>query len=425
MVETRPRLHAPEEAREHRPALVDRLAKRLLLSALARVREGSLVVRGEGRFGPGGEPAAEVIPRDPALWRRAAFGGDVGMGEAFVEGWWSSPDLVAVIRLAIRNMEVFEGAGGYLARLASWANRRRHRARDNSPEGSRRNVADHYDLGNEFYRLFLDDSLAYSCAYYERPDDPLGKAQVQKFDRICRKLRLGPHDRLLEIGTGWGGFAAHAALKYGCRVTTTTLSAKQHDYARGLFARLGLSGRVSLLADDYRALRGTFDKVASIEMFEAVGLSHYDEFFAVLERLLRPGGTALVQTITMNEQRFDAYRRRPDFIQAHVFPGAELASLSEILKSLGRVTTMSLAHLEDIGAHYVRTLRAWRERFLASLDDVRALGFDGRFLRKWEYYLAYCEAAFAERYIGDAQLLLTKHPNESPVGDEPWERSGC
>lgn len=387
----------------------------MLVGVLAGVREGRLSVSGAGTFGPGGGPEAAVEIRDEAMWKRALFGGDVGLGEAYVDGMWTTPDLVSVIRVAIRNMEVFDAAGGVLARIGAWFNRRRHARRDNSVEGSRRNIADHYDLGNEFYRLFLDESLAYSCAFYEKPDDSLGRAQVAKFERICRKLRLGPEDRVVEIGTGWGGFAAHAALKYGCRITTTTISKKQYEYSRDFFARLGLGDRVTLLCEDYRNLKGTFDKAVSIEMFEAVGLDHYDEYFGALQRLLGPRGTALVQTITMNERRFDAYRRNPDFIQKHVFPGAELASVSEILKSLGRVTTMSLAHLEDIGIHYARTLREWRERFLKRLDDVRALGFDERFIRKWEYYLAYCEAGFAERYIGDAQILLTKTPNDNPV----------
>jgi cyclopropane-fatty-acyl-phospholipid synthase len=418
VVEARPRLHAPEEARRAPAGFVGRLAKRALVKVLAGIREGRLSVGDAGAFGPGGGLEARAEVHDEGLWKRALFGGDVGLGEAYVDGMWSSPDLVSVIRVAIRNMEVFDAAGGVFARIAAFFNRKRHSARDNSIEGSRRNIADHYDLGNEFYRLFLDDSLAYSCAFYEKPDDPLGRAQVAKYERICRKLRLGAEDRLLEIGTGWGGFAAHAALKYGCRITTTTISRKQYEFSRELFARLGLGDRVRLLCEDYRRLTGSFDKAVSIEMFEAVGLEHYDEYFGALQELLGPRGVALIQTITMNERRFEEYRRRPDFIQKHVFPGAELASLSEIQKSLGRVTTMSLVHLEDIGIHYARTLREWRERFLKHLDEVRALGFDERFIRKWEYYLAYCEAGFAERYIGDAQVLLTKVPNDNPVGEE-------
>lgn len=389
-----------------------------MVRVLAGIREGRLSVDAAGAFGPAGGLEGRVDVHDEGLWKRAVFGGDVGLGEAFVDGMWSSPDLVSVIRVAIRNMGVFDAAGGVFARIAAIFNRKRHASRDNSIEGSRRNIADHYDLGNEFYRLFLDDSLAYSCAFFEKPGDPLGRAQVAKYEGICRKLRLGPEDRLLEIGTGWGGFAAHAALKYGCRITTTTISQKQFEFSRDLFARLGLGDRVTLLCEDYRNLRGKFDKAASIEMFEAVGLEHYDEYFGALERLLGPRGVALLQTITMNERRFEAYRRRPDFIQKHVFPGAELASMSEILKSLGRVSTMTLHHFEDIGAHYVRTLQEWRERFLQRLDEVRALGFDERFIRKWEYYLAYCEAGFAERYIGNAQILLTKVPGDSAVGEE-------
>jgi cyclopropane-fatty-acyl-phospholipid synthase len=393
----------------------------VFLRALEGIREGTLVLReraGETAFGRG-DPVARVTIRDADAFRRAVFGGDVGLGEAYVDAHWEADDLVALFRVAIRNVEVFDGAGGILNAVARWADRRLQRRRDNSERGSRANIAAHYDLGNDFYRLFLDESLAYSCAVWQGGDDTLGRAQVRKYDRICEKLRLGARDHLLEIGTGWGGFAAHAALRTGCRVTTTTISAQQHGYAEALFRRLGLADRVTLLREDYRALRGTYDKVASIEMFEAVGLRRYDDYFGAVDRLLAPGGAALVQTITMNEQRFASYHARPDWIQKHVFPGAELASVSEVLKSIGRATSLTLLHLEDIGTHYARTLRAWRERFLEKLDAVRALGFDGRFVRTWEYYLSYCEAGFAERYIGDAQMLFAKFPGTATAWGDP------
>jgi cyclopropane-fatty-acyl-phospholipid synthase len=279
-------------------------------------------------------------------------------------------------------------------------------------------------LSNDFFRLFLDPGMMYSCAWYESEDDSLEAAQFQKLDRICRKLRLGPEDHVLEIGTGWGGFAAHAARHYGCRLTTTTISERQYQHARERFGSIACGDRIRLLQEDYRNLRGSYDKIVSIEMFEAVGLPYYDEFFKTCDRLLQSDGSMLLQTITINEQTFPAYRRRADFIQKTIFPGSELASVSEVLRSLAKVTNLSLYHAEDIGTHYARTLAEWRKRFHNSLDEVRSLGFDDRFVRMWDYYLAYCEGAFLERHIGDFQLLLTKNHSPRKLFGEPWKEEG-
>jgi cyclopropane-fatty-acyl-phospholipid synthase len=262
--------------------------------------------------------------------------------------------------------------------------------------------------------------MMYSCACYESENDSLEVAQFQKLDRFCRKLCLGPEDHVLEIGTGWGGFAQHAVKYYGCRVTTTTISRQQFDHAQKRFASFVGGERIELLNEDYRNLRGKYDKIASIEMFEAVGLSHYDEFFGACDRLLRPDGILLLQTITMNEQSFPAYRLQSDWIKKHIFPGAELASVKEILSSLARVTSLGLYHAEDIGTHYARTLAEWRSRFHRANAEVRSLGFDDRFIRMWDYYLAYCEGAFLERHIGDFQLLLTKNHSPRTQFNEPW-----
>ena len=262
--------------------------------------------------------------------------------------------------------------------------------------------------------------MVYSCAWYETAEDSLETAQFQKLDRICRKLELQPKDRVLEIGTGWGAFALHAARNYGCQVTTTTISQQQHEYARVLFDAADKDRRIELLLKDYRDLSGSFDKIVSIEMFEAVGFEHYDEFFRACDRLLKPDGSMLLQTITMNEQRFSQYLKQSDWIQKYIFPGAQLASLRGVLDSLAHATRLSLFHAEDMGAHYARTLAAWRERFLARIAGVKALGFDDRFIRMWDYYLAFCEGAFLERHISDFQLLLTKNYNPRPMFQEPW-----
>ena len=406
--------------------MIDRLARRILVATLGHLAEGRLDVHtpsGSFTFGEASSPrSARVDVHDERVFRRVLTAGDVGFGEAYMDGEWSSPDLVALVRLAIRNLALFEDRNRAFSAISRWRDLAMHRLRPNSRRGSRSNIHRHYDIGNEFYQLFLDRSMAYSSGIYRSASDSLEQAQEEKFDRICRKLRLGPPDHVLEIGTGWGGFAAWAATRYGCRVTTTTISAEQHAHAAALFRRLGLGpDRVTLLLQDYRDLQGRFDKIVSIEMFEAVGFRNYDAFFGRCDRLLAPEGSMLLQAITITDQRFRRYLATPDWIQKYIFPGGELASVGGVLQSLGRVTSLGLYHAEDIGAHYARTLRAWRERFLSSLDRVRALGFDDRFIRTWEYYLASCEAAFLERQIGDVQLLLTKTMNRRSLMDEPWE----
>jgi len=399
------------------------LFRRLFFRPLEGLRGVRLEVRYPGGTRVLGDEAAslraELDIHDESLFSRAIFGGDVAFGRAYTEGLWTTPDLFSLARIAIRNLEAFDMGGRLLSTAARWTHRLGHRIRGNSIRGSRRNIAAHYDLGNALYEIFLDRHLAYSCGYYEHPDATLEEAQEAKFERICRKLGVGPSHHLLEIGTGWGGFAIWAAARHGCRVTTTTISRAQHDLARERIERAGLSDRVTLLFEDYRRLSGTFDRIVSIEMFEAVRLERYDEFFGAMDRLLSPEGAMLLQTITMNEQRFPRYRKQPDWIQLDVFPGAELACLSEILRSIARVSRLSLVHLEDIGAHYVRTLAAWRSRFLAARDRVLGLGFDERFFRLWDYYLATCAAAFAERSIGDAQILFVKHPSSHRLWGEP------
>lgn len=405
-----------------------RMAKRILLRALGSLREGFLeLVCPDETYGFGDPEAALrgiVVVHDERMFSRVLFSGDIGFGESYMEGEWTSPDPVAVTRIVMRNLEIFEEQNQIFSAVNRWLHALRHRRRANTPDGSRKNIRDHYDLGNEFYRLFLGESMVYSCAYFLTPEDSLEQAQAQKLDRICRKLRIGPRDHVLEIGTGWGGFAAHAATQYGCRVTTATISRKQYDHAAAWFAGLGEAARrIELRLEDYRRLRGRYDKIVSIEMFEAVGLRYYDDFFRACDRLLTSEGTMLLQTITLPEQKVPAYRKRTDWIQKYIFPGAELASVSEILRSLARVTRLSLFHAEDIGTHYARTLEIWRQRFLAALDRVRALGFNERFIRMWDYYLACCTGAFRERSIGDVQLVLTKNRNPRPLMDEPWSEA--
>jgi cyclopropane-fatty-acyl-phospholipid synthase len=422
-----------------------KIAKKIFLKTLEGLRGGSLEVicaDATHRFGMapldqgiGADQSAAGIEKDALhavvavhderFFRHALLAGDIGVGEAYMSGDWSTPDLVEVVRLAVRNMDQLDHSNRVFTALRRMADWFEHRGNSNTEAGSRRNIAYHYDLGNDFYRLFLDRSLTYSCAYYENSDDSLEKAQTQKYDRICRKLGLGKRDHVLEIGTGWGGFAVYAAETYGCRVTTTTISQQQHDYAQILFSRSRAEERIQLLFEDYRRLSGRYDKIVSIEMFEAVGYEHYDDFFGACERLLKPDGSMLLQTITIQEAKFEQYRKQSDWIKKHIFPGAELASVMGIQKSLARATGMQLFQLEDIGMHYVLTLKEWRRRFLDQIPEVRELGFDERFVRMWDYYLAYCEGAFRERYISNVQLAIGKASSASRFTNEPeMESSG-
>ncbi|HSW51639.1 MAG TPA: cyclopropane-fatty-acyl-phospholipid synthase family protein, partial [Sulfuricaulis sp.] len=301
------------------------------------------------------------------------------------------------------------------ARLTAPARKLFHWMNRNSRTGSRRNIAAHYDLGNEFFRLMLDETLMYSSAVFERPDMTLAEAQRARLDRICRKLALGPRDHVLEIGTGWGGFALHAATHYGCRVTTTTISREQYALAQERIAQAGLSDRVTVLLEDYRDLRGEYDKLVSIEMIEAVGHEYYETFFARCSALLKPDGLMLLQAITIADQRYEAARKSVDFIQRYIFPGSCIPSVSVMAQAVARATDMKLLHLEDIGPHYATTLRHWRERLYANADAVRQLDLSEEFLRMWEFYLCYCEGGFAERALGDVQLLLAKPQNRLPL----------
>ena len=410
-------------------------ARKAVFRMLEKVRHGALEVicpaAGSEKartylFGEAGTGLrASIAVHNERFFSRVLWGGDDAAGDSYVEGDWSSPDPVAVVRLAARNLSELEGGNPLLSFANRLFHRLRHRMNRNTVVGSRRNIQAHYDLSNDFFRLFLDCNMVYSSAVYQHADDSLEQAQIEKLDRICRKLRLGPDDHVLEIGTGWGAFALHASRNYGCRITTTTISREQHDEARQLFNSAGDAGsRINLLLEDYRNLQGSFNKLVSIEMFEAVGLDYYDAFFSTCDRLLTPDGSMVMQAITMNEHRFDAYRKQSDWIQRRIFPGAQLASIREILNSLVGSTRLSLYNVEDIGLHYAYTLAEWRRRFHESIDEVRALGFDEAFCRMWDYYLAYCEGAFRERHISDVQLMLTKNSNPAILHGEPWKHNG-
>ena len=398
----------------HAPSALQRLGRRLFLSQLEKLQHGELTIVDGAERRTFGRCSAECDLRvtlevlHPQTYADAAFGGTVGGGESYIRGFWRADDLTALVRLFVANRDMMESVEGAASLLAAPARRLLHWANRNSRDGSRRNIAAHYDLGNDLFALMLDETMAYSCGIFERDDATLHEAQLAKFDRICTKLRLSPADHLVEIGTGWGGLAIHAASRYGCRVTTTTISKEQHEWAREKIAAAGLGDRITLLLEDYRDLRGPFDKAVSVEMIEAVGHQYLDAYTAKCAQLLKPDGAMLLQAITIQDQIYEQALKSVDFIQQFVFPGSFIPSVSAITDSFRRCSDMKVFHLEDIGPHYATTLRHWRENFFARLAEVKALGYPDVFVRMWEFYLCYCEGGFLERQIGDVQMLLTR-----------------
>jgi len=386
------------------------VARRAVLARLRGLNRGMLVIEEAGqtlRFGHGA-PELRMQVRRPAFWPQLAFGGSVGAGESYMAGDWNCDDLTGLIRLLLANRAVADGMDRGLARLSAPLRGLLHLFRRNTRAGSRRNIAAHYDLGNDFYRLWLDETLMYSCAIFERPDMTLAEASTAKLERICQKLDLQPGDHVLEIGTGWGGFALHAASRHGCRVTSTTLSRQQYDLARQRIEAAGLSERVELLLTDYRDLTGRYDKLVSVEMVEAVGAAHLETYFHQCARLLKPEGAMLLQAITIADQRYAAALKEVDFIQKHIFPGGFLPSVTALTTAMTRAGDLRTLHLEDIGPHYAETLLRWRANFLSQIEEVRALGYPETFIRMWLFYLGYCEAGFRECDIGTVQMLLAK-----------------
>jgi len=402
-----------------KPSGLDKLARKIVRGRLRSIAVGQIVVTENGRHQTFGRLTADfpltarITIDDPRFYSEIAFGGVIGSGEAFMHGYWSCDELTTLVRILLRNRNVLGDMDSGAARITRPLQRLFHRLNRNTRDGSRRNISAHYDLGNEFYSLWLDETMMYSAAVFERPDMSLAEASTAKLDRICRKLRLEPDDHVIEIGSGWGGFAIHAARHYGCRVTTTTISRQQHDYAKAAIAASGLDDRIELLFEDYRDLDGRYDKLVSIEMIEAVGWQFHDTFFAKCSELLKGDGEMLLQAITMTDQYYEDYRNSVDFIRRYIFPGGCLTSLTAMSETLTRVTDMRSVHIEDIGPHYAMTLKRWHDRYSERLDDVRAQGYSEEFIRMWTFYLCYCEGAFRERTIGNVQMHIAK-PDARP-----------
>lgn len=397
--------------------------EKMVIGLLEKMPLGGLRMEySDGRvrhFGKPGSPVtARVILRDEAaFFKRCAFYGNIGMGEAYTDGLWDTPDIAAVISWFIHNVNALQGAdsssaslpGVNLLKIINWF---RHLRRENSVETSRRNISEHYDLGNEFYGLWLDPSMTYSSARFESQEQTLEDAQKGKYDALCRKLKLKPTDHVLEIGCGWGGFAVHAATNYGCKITGVTISQAQADYARKRVADAGLEDRIEIRIQDYRHITGSFDKIASIEMLEAVGDKYHHSFFAKCAEVLTPEGLLGVQMITVPDCSYRSLKKNVDWIQKHIFPGSLLLSVGRINEVLLQTGDLFMHDLEDLGADYARTLSTWFDQFNAVKGEVVKLGFDEAFVRSWNYYLKYCEAAFATRNISVVQAVYTR-PNNS------------
>jgi cyclopropane-fatty-acyl-phospholipid synthase len=405
------------QALDARPRLLDTGARWLVLRLLSRMRRGELVlVEGQHRLrfgeqGRGRGLSAELQVRSPRFYR-ALLRGSLGLGEAYAGGLWDSPDLVSLARIGALNMTRLDTLRRAFSPVLAPLQRAAGRLARNTPARARKRIAAHYDLGNELFSQFLDRTMMYSCAVFDSPAATLEQASLSKLERICRKLKLSADDHVLEIGTGWGGFAEYAAGRYGCRVTTTTISAEQHAYATERIREAGLQERVTVLFEDYRdpALdrHGPYDKLVSIEMIEAVGWQYFPTFFRRCSELVADDGAMLLQAIVIEDRAYEVEKASRSFANTHIFPGGCLPSLQVIARNVARVTDFREAHLEDITAHYATTLQRWRERFLAAAERVAELGYDERFRRMWELYLCYCEGGFRERRIQDVQLLLAK-----------------
>jgi cyclopropane-fatty-acyl-phospholipid synthase len=400
-----------EQTRSLPVPIVDRVARRIMLAAARRIRVGQLtIVLPDGRrevVGQPGGPEAEIHLHDERGVIRMFLGGETGAGEAYMDGLWSSPDLAGLLKLAARNRDALALTSGWWRRLAQVPRVLAHRARRNTPGQASRNIRRHYDLGNDFYRLFLDETMTYSSAVFTRPDETLGDAQRTKYRVMAERAGLRPGMRVLEIGSGWGGFALYAAGELGCDVTSITISPAQHELANQRIRFAGLADRARVEIRDYRAIEGTYDAIVSIEMLEAVGHEYYATFFAACDRALLPGGRLSLQTITFPDADYERQRRGANWIQTYIFPGGLLPSLAVIERALAG-TSLLITGAQDIAASYARTLAIWRATFHARLDDVRALGFDERFIRMWDYYLAISEAGFATGITQDQQLILEK-----------------
>jgi len=399
---------------------VTRFLRRKIHQQLSGITGGRIhLVDGLGNVMLGNDDSDNAIHvrlniHSPEFYRQVALNGSVGAGESYMDNQWHCDNLVGLIRLLAINRDLLDGMESGTAKIGGWLMKAAHAFTRNTRAGSKKNIAAHYDLGNDLFKLFLCKNMMYSSAIFTDEKETLETASDRKLERICRKLDLKPGDHLIEIGTGWGGMALYAAKNFGCRVTTTTISKEQHALASQRIAEAGLSDRVTLLLQDYRDLEGTYDKLVSIEMIEAIGHQYLDTYMAKCTSLLKPDGLALIQAITIEDHRYEQALHSVDFIKRYIFPGSFIPCVNAMVNAAAQSGPLRLLNLEDIGPSYARTLHEWRKRFMSQLDQVRALGYDDRFIKMWEFYLAYCEGAFMERTISDVHLLFARTQNRRP-----------
>ena len=387
------------------------LFKKLVYKQLSQINNASIFIEDGDeikKFGNSKSLTAKIKVISPSFYKSIVFGGSIGASESFIRGEWKSPNLTKVIQVFARNTEAQDKLESFFIFLLQPFFRVIHRLNQNTIKGSKKNISRHYDLSNDFFKLFLDKKMMYSSAIYKTKKTNLEDAAANKLNVICKKLKLKKSDHLIEIGSGWGGFAIYAAKNYGCKVTTTTISTEQYKYTNNRIKEMGLTKQIRVLLKDYRSLRGQYDKLVSIEMIEAVGHQFYDEYFSVISRLLKADGDALIQAITIKDQRYSHAIKSVDFIQKYIFPGSCIPSLTTIQNSLTKSTDLVINDVRDIGRHYARTLAHWRENFIKNKKNIRKLGFDEEFLRMWLFYFAYCEGGFEEKAISDVHLHITK-----------------
>ena len=409
-------MNASVEVISRSPGRLNLFLRKTLHEKLAKLENAKLTLSdplGKHELGSGSFDGltASIEVADLEFYRKVAFGGSIGAAEAYMDKLWQADDLTRVIQIMVRNRELLDSMEGGIATIANKLLTLWHSANRNTSEGSRRNIFAHYDLGNELFKIFLDEHQMYSSATFYQSDEDLQQASNAKLDRICKKLDLRETDHLLEIGTGWGGFAVYAAKQYGCRITTTTISQEQYQAAKLRIEQQGLADRVTVLMQDYRKLVGLFDKLVSIEMIEAVGHQYLDTYIKKCSTLLKQNGMALIQAITIEDTRYQQALKSVDFIQRYIFPGSFIPSVSAIVESAARCTDLRLINLEDQGDSYALTMKNWHDRFMKNLEQVKKLGYSDEFIRMWEFYLCYCEGGFKEKSISNVQLLLAKPSN--------------
>lgn len=399
---------------KNKPGILENRARGIIIGRLQTLTWGKITLKEEkhqqnyGKKDSESSPHVTITVLDSRFYTKLLFGGNIGAAEAYMLGYWSCDDLPVLIRIMVRNLTLMSRMEKGWAWVTTPALRFYHWLRRNTRAGSQWNIYAHYDLGNDFYSLFLDKTMTYSCGIFSNKNRTLEQASTEKYDRLCRKLQLKSEDHVIEVGGGWGGFAIHAAKNYGCKVTSTTISRQQYDWALKRVQECGLSEQVKIILKDYRDIKGVYDKLVSIEMIEAVGHQYLGRFLRCCSKLLKPDGLMALQAITITEQYYKQHIRTVDFIKRYIFPGSCLVAVTPLCDAVSKYTDLSPINLEDITAQYAETLRWWRKGFYENLERIKSLGFDEHFIRMWEYYLSYCEGAFEEHYIGDIQMVFAK-----------------